>query len=85
MRTCAAVTAVSQAITPAPARTMPAARGAATSVMTSISTDEMKNGFKCNHSDVNDINSHYRGRAGQKFRPLPAKDRRLTFFHTAAG
>ena len=44
-----------------------------------------RNDFKCNHFDVNDIDSHDPGRAGQKFRPLPAKDRRLTFFHTAAG
>jgi len=64
---------------------MPVARGAATSVMTSISTDETQNDFKCNHFDVNDIGYHYRGRAGQKFRPLPAKDRRLTSFHIAAG
>lgn len=85
VRTCAAVIAVSQAITPAPVRTMPVARDAANAVMTSISTDVMRNDFKCNHFDVNDIDSLYRGRAGQKFRHLPAKDRRLASFHIAAG
>lgn len=52
--------------------------------MIMINTCMMRNDFKCNHFRVNDIDSHQRGRAGQKFRAMPAKDRRLSQIFTPA-